>query len=531
MGTNASIVKGTALLAGAGLVAKAFGALYRIFLARTIGNEGIGLYQMAYPIYLIFLSLSTAGLPIAISRMVAARVAADDRGGANRVLSAALVLLAGLGVVSTLAMALSARWLAGTVVADSRAVYAIWALAPAIAFMSLIAGFRGFFQGWQQMIPSAVSQIIEQMVRVAVALILAVLLLPYGVEHAAAGAAFGATMGGMAGLVYLVWTFYRRRRQRESSPVAGRGRAQSGPGKGGRSAEPFHRIIGKLLRFTMPIALATVLTPLLQAIDSMIVPARLQSIGYATGQATALLGILGNSWAVVYLPLIVTAAMASNLVPALSGLVTQGKHQHLQARIGEGLRLGMLYLVPASAVLLVFGGTIYRLLYGGAQGMILCWFAPAVLLLGLEQVSAGTLQGLGRPSLPLAHFVCGAAVKVGVTLTATGWPGLNLAGAALGTAAGAGVTAVLNLWAIQRLTGTALPSNLAALCGGGGMIAVSWYLSRHLNCHYILEFLISGFFGIVAYLALLWILGGIRRQDLEIISDLVGHTMSRSKQY
>ncbi|TCL73246.1 stage V sporulation protein B [Hydrogenispora ethanolica] len=524
MGTNASIVKGTALLAGAGLVAKAFGALYRIFLARTIGNEGIGLYQMAYPIYLIFLSLSTAGLPIAISRMVAARVAAGDRGGANRVLSAALILLAGLGVVSTLAMALSARWLAGTVVADSRAVYAIWALAPAIAFMSLIAGFRGFFQGWQQMIPSAVSQIIEQMVRVAVALILAVLLLPYGVEHAAAGAAFGATMGGMAGLVYLIWTFYRRRRQREGSPVAG-------PGMGGRTAEPFHRTIAKLLRFTLPIALATVLTPLLQAIDSMIVPARLQSIGYATGQATALLGILGNSWAVVYLPLIVTAAMASNLVPALSGLLTQEKHRQLQTRIGEGLRLGMLYLVPASAMLLVFGGTIYRLLYGGAQGMILCWFAPAVLLLGLEQVSAGTLQGLGRPSLPLVHFVCGAAVKVGVTLTATGWPGLNLAGAALGTAAGAGVTAVLNLWAIQRLTGAALPSNLAALCGGGGMIAVSWYLSRHLNCHYILEFLISGFFGVTAYLALLWILGGIGRQDLEIISDLVGHTMSRSKQY
>ncbi len=524
MKTNSSIIKGTALLAGAGLVAKVFGAFYRIFLARTIGNEGIGLYQMAYPIYLIFLSLSTAGIPIAISRMVAARIAAGDRWGTRRILLAAFVMLLALGSCFTLVMALSARWLAGTVVVDSRAVYAIWALAPAIFFMSLIAVFRGFFQGWQEMGPSAVSQIIEQIVRVAVALILAVLLLRYGVEHAAAGAAFGATMGGMAGLVYLAGTFWNRRSLLFGPQLPGNERQN---GRIGPRPEPLGTIILKLLRFTLPIAVGMILTPLLQAIDSVIVPAKLQGIGYSTGQATALLGILGNSWAVVYLPLIVTGALASNLVPAISGLLTRREHSLLQARVGEGLRLGLIYLIPAAVMLLMFGATIYRILYGQGNLTILSWFAPAILFLGLEQVSAGVLQGLGRPNLPLLHFIYGAVVKITVTLVATGWPGLNLAGAAIGTVAGAAVTASLNLTSITRLTGVSLPLNLAGPLSGMAMAAVCWYLPRYLNGHYLLEFLAAGALGTLCYFAFLWVMGGIHRQDLEVISSLVGRTADR----
>ncbi len=504
-----SIVKGTALLAGAGLVAKVLGAGYRIFLARLIGNEGIGLYQMAYPIYLIFVSLSTAGVPIAISRIVAEKLAAGDQAGTRRVLRASFVLLLGLGLGSALAMGSSARWLAGNVVVDSRAVYAMWALTPAIFFMSLMAVFRGYFQGWRQMTPSALSQIVEQAVRVSVALILAILLLPKGVEHAAAGAAFGATMGGLAGLIFLSWTFWRKR-----SGLRSRQRTDH--------TDSYRSIMKKLIRYTLPISLAVILAPLLQGIDSVIVPARLQSIGYTTSQATTCLGMLGNAWAVANLPLIVTAALSTNMVPAISGLLAKRRLGEAGDRIHEGLRLAITYLVPAAVIVGVFGQNIYRILYGTPGVDILCWFAPAIIFLGLEQVTAGTLQGLGKPNLPLLHFLIGAVVKVLVTVTTTAWPGLNLAGAALGTIAGATVTAGLNLGAIHKLTRAPLPLNLAIVVGGSLMGSGCWYLQRYLNWGYLPEFAAGVAVGGVVYLGSLWLLGGIRRQDIEMVTGLIG---------
>jgi stage V sporulation protein B len=474
-------------------------------LARLIGNEGIGLYQMAYPVYLIFLSISTAGMPIAISKIVAEKAALGDRTGARRVLSAALLLLFGLGLCGSVLMGATGKWLAEHVVADSRAIFAIWALAPAIFFMSLMAAFRGFFQGWQQMTPSAASQVIEQTVRVVVALILAIMLLKNGVEHAAAGAAFGATMGGMAGLVFLVGLYWQRRHSF---------RSKSGKVK----RENFRMLVIRLIRFTLPISLAVILMPLLQTIDSVIVPAKLQSIGYSTRQATAMLGILGNSWAVVYLPLIVTAAISSNLVPAISGLKTRGLKLMVSGKINEGIRLAMIYLVPMAVMVTVFGHQIYRILYGHSGIEVLTWFGPAILFLGLEQVSAGALQGLGKPALPLINFVCGASVKIIVTIIITGWPGLNLAGAALGTVCGSGTTALLNLLAVRGVTKAFFPGGLAIVSAGGLMLISCWYIQHSLNWHYFVELIAGGLGGIVLYGGALWILGGIQRQDLELVN-------------
>ncbi len=512
MEQRGSIVKGTAVLAGAGLVARIMGAGYRIILARLIGNEGIGLYQMAYPVYLMFLSLSNAGIPIAISKIVAEKIAAGDRAGTKRVLAAALLLMLGLGAALSAGMGLAGRWIAGHVVADSRAVFAIWALAPAIFFMSLMAGFRGYFQGWREMTPSAISQIIEQAVRVTVALLLALMLLKYGVEYAAAGAAFGATMGGLAGVVFLARIFWSWRRRF----------------RGGRPArkEALGRIVGRLVKFTLPIALSVILMPLLQTLDSVIVPAKLQSIGYTIRQATAMLGILGNSWAVLYLPLIVTGAIASNLVPAIAELGARRAPGLVREKAAEGLRLAAIYLVPATVALFAFGPSIYRILYGQPGVELLSWVAPAILFLGLEQVSAGTLQGLGKPHLPLIHFLAGAGAKIIVTLAVTGWPGLNLAGAALGTVAGSGVTALLNLVAVRRLAATPFPLQAPVCAAGAAMLAVCWWLPRQVAWNFGAEFLMAGAAGVIIYIGVLWILGGIGVRDLEIISGLVRKSSS-----
>lgn len=499
-----SVLKGTVLLAFAGFTVKIIGAVYRIILARLIGVEGIGLYQMAYPIYLVFLSLSTAGIPIALSKLIAEKEIQKDYQGVKLVFQAALILLLSLGMTCSLMMGLSARWLAEKVVADPRAVYAIWALAPAIFFMSLLSVFRGFFQGKREMGLSAVSQIIEQAVRVGVAIILAVLLIKEGVEYAAAGAAFGATIGGAASLLYL--TLIHMGNIERVKTIA--------------NWKDIKSTIKKIVKFTLPISVAVILMPVLQTLDSIIVPVRLQSIGYSVKQATAMLGILGNSWAVLYLPAIVTGAIASNLVPAVASLNVIGRRDSLREKIKNGIRLGVIWVLPMAIGLFWFGKPIFWILYGIRGVEILSWLAPAIIFLGLEQITAGILQGLGKPFQPLFNFGTGAIVKIIVTLLTIGWPGLNLAGAALGTVCGSMVTATLNLLSLQRsvtININLFSPGLAALI----MFIVCGYLIKMFELNYIWEMVFAGGGSFLLYLAALRFMGGIKSSDLEVIGKLL----------
>jgi stage V sporulation protein B len=503
-----SVLKGTVILSGAALFVKLLGAFYRIYLSRLIGVEGIGLYQMAYPVYLIFLALSTAGIPIAISKQIAEKAAQADWQGIATTFKAAFILLFGLGVTCCLGMTFSAAWVSTNLLADFRAVYSIWALAPGIFLMSLTAVLRGYFQGWLDMKPSAGSQIVEQLVRIGVALSLANLLLTRGVEHAAAGAAFGATAGGAAALGYLELIYWQKRPQpmRSKSTVS-------------RSA--IWRTMRELVRFALPISLAVILTPLLQALDSIVVPKRLQSIGYTMAQSTSMLGLLGNAWAVVYLPLIVTTAMATNLVPVIAALVSERRGPELEPKVTEGLRIALLYLVPVVCVTGLFGATIYQLIYGTAGITILGWFAPVMLFLGLEQVSAGIIQGLGRPKWPLYSFVSGSFLKLLVTVVVIGWPGFNLAGAAIGTVCGSGLTALLNLVMIRRLLVFKVSFVWPPIIAGLVMCGLCRYWRQQWQAHALLELGVVSAVGCLIYLALLWRLGGITAGDREVVRRLL----------
>ena len=203
-------LRGALILTIAGLMVKIIGSVNRILLSRLLGGEGIGLYQIAYPIYLLMISISAAGIPIAISILVAQRIAKNDYIGAGRVFRISLWLMVATGMVFALALYFIAGWLINAnIIRDARAYYSILALIPAVFFATILASFRGYFQGYQMMTPPAISQIIEQFVRVVVMLVLAYWLLPYGLEYAAAGAAFGAVPGSITGLIVLSW-FYRK---------------------------------------------------------------------------------------------------------------------------------------------------------------------------------------------------------------------------------------------------------------------------------------------------------------------------------
>ena len=172
--SNSKFLKGTLILTASSIVVKVIGSLNWIILSRVLGGEGIGLYQMGFPIYLMAITVSSAGVPVAISIITSEKLANKDYRGAKRVFNVSLRVLLLTGLLFSSSLFFGADWLVNNhIIRDSRAYYSIIALAPAVFFVTFLASFRGYLQGWQIMTPTAVSEIVEQLTRVITMLVFA----------------------------------------------------------------------------------------------------------------------------------------------------------------------------------------------------------------------------------------------------------------------------------------------------------------------------------------------------------------------
>lgn len=444
MDRTGNFLRGALVLSVAGALSKILGALYRIPLARLLGGEGMGLYQMAYPIYTAILALATAGIPVAISVIVSRKETQGYRGDSKKIFRFSLVMMLIFGTLLTLLVMKSARFLAVTVLHEPRAYYPILAVAPAIFFSALMSVFRGYFQGYQWMIPTAVSQVLEQLFRVTAVIILAFILFPKGLEYAAAGATFGAVVGGIVSLAVLT-VFYCKFNQAE----------EHRPGQLLYSGEGSWPMAKELVRLAIPVSFGAVVLPLVAVLDAIIVPGRLMAIQYTTSQATELYGQLSGMAAVlISLPTIFTISIATSMVPAISEALAQNDRLLLNNRINYGLRAGMLISFPCAAGLYVLAWQICDLLYATPEaGIPLEVLAFSTIALAAFQLSSAGLQGIGRPEIAMRHLILTGVLKTGFNYTLTAIPMLNIKGAALGTLAAFTIGSLMNIYSLKTKTG------------------------------------------------------------------------------
>ena len=446
--TSNRLLKGTLILTAAGMVVKVIGSLNWIILSRVLGGEGIGLYQMAFPLYLLALSLSTAGIPVAISILTAEKIAKNDVLGRRQLFRASFCFLTATGLILSLAMYWGAAWLIDAgFIRDGRAYYSLLALSPAVFLVTLIAGLRGYLQGWQYMTPTAVSQIVEQLFRVMAMLFFASLLLPQGLAFAAGGASLGAAAGAAAGLAVLLYYYARLRRQEKTISAAATPTAQP--------TESLGRLFKRLFKLALPVSLASLMLPVVANLDLLIVPVRLEAAGYSITQATELFGYLtGMGVPLVNLATMMTAALATSIVPSVSAVASLGQKHEVQERITTAMRMTNLVIFPASGALYVLAVPVATVVYGAPQaGDVIQVLAFGVYLLGVHQVTTGVLQGLGRPTLPVVNMGLAAVVKIVLNYVLTAIPSLGICGAAWATNADFGVAALLNYYWISRHTG------------------------------------------------------------------------------
>ena len=513
-----SFIQGAVILGIAGIIIKVMGAFFRIPLANLIGDKGMGYYQTAYPIYVLFLTLATAGIPIAISKMVSERIAVGHHYEAFRVFRVSFVLLFTIGICSSSILFFGAGPIVNAI-GNPGAKYAMMAIAPALLFVPIMAAYRGYFQGMQDMKPTATSQVVEQFFRVAAGLTLAYLLISRGREFAAAGASFGATAGSITGLIAIVGIYCFKKNSFKSDVE----RTHQ------ISTEKSGEILASIFMIAVPVTIGAAIMPIMNFIDVGIVMRRLQETGWTHAAANGLYGQLtGFAGPLINFPQVLTQAIAMSLVPAIAAAYKQKDITFLNYNIRLGIRTSMIIGLPCAFGLMTMAEPIMRLLYpfqkASAVSAAECLFVMAfgVIFLSTVQTLTGVLQGLGKPMIPVRNLFIGAIVKIILTYTLTGIESINVKGAAMGTVAAYIVASSLNIVAVKRITGVKFDFMLTyvkPVVSALTMSAAVWVSYRILFGYFgnALSTILAVLIGVAVYCVMLFVTKTIKKEELRFL--------------
>ena len=474
------IVSGAALLLIGSVVAKMLGALYRIPLTNVLGAEGMGMYQLVFPVYALFMVLATAGIPTALSRTVAEKRATVE--STRKYLSVSMLALFLLGLIFATIMAVFSKFLAqkqGN--ADTYPGFLI--IAPAIVCVCVISGFRGWFQGEMYMLPTALSNVVEQVVKLAVGLGLSYALAKRGVVYAVCGALLGVTVSEIATVLYMLLTYLvRSAKQKKENALTARVAVERAEGDVAKRAR--FRITKAeakgILHVALPIAAVSVLMPLSSFFDSVIVVNMLKVFGLEKSVATAQYGIIsGPVNSLINMPVVAIMSLAVAIVPSVSASRVTRDIDGVMLKSSLCVRLAYLLGIPFAFYLAVFAKNVIGALYPDLSYdsaivavNVLRITAANVVFLSTMQIYVSLLQALDKTKYAVLSLVCAIIVKIVLGVVLTRYRGIN--GAAIASLSLPVVSYFGTLLSYYKICGLRLEKNVGlnlvsgvimALCG------------------------------------------------------------------
>lgn len=515
-----------AILAVSSILVKVIGAIYRIPLGNVLSNEVMGDYNSAYNIYNFFLTISTAGLPVALSKTISEANALGRQNQVQKVFRVAFVTFLTLGIVSFLCMTVLALPMANIVLSNPKAVYCVLALAPSVLCVCVMSAFRGYFQGHLNMLPTAISQVIEALFKLIVGLALALVIVNVmdKAEFGSVGAIIGVSTGSVVALGYILFIFFRHRRQQ--SRVVATDKADSAK-----------RIFISLMWLAIPITLGSGANSLVTLIDGNVVMSQLQNIFQAVegmakpaalDAARDLYGIYSKAMPIYNLPFTMMVPLTACIIPAVSSCLTRRDRPGAQRISESALRVGLLLALPMGAGLFALGGPIMGLLYRGIDvsvaGPLLSMLGLASIFVALQLLCNSILQANGMVNLPILAVVVGGIVKIIVNFILVGNPAIRINGAPVGTLCCFVVIDLLEIFIIHRtvpnpprfLKATLKPFIAAAVMGGAAWASYG-LLTNFLHLGNAISTIAAIGVGGIIYLILVLALRVISKEDLELM--------------
>ena len=427
---------GAAILTAGVVIMKILGFIYKVPIANIIGDDGYSLFLATYNVYNVFLTLSTAGLPIALSRLISEANAERRPMQARRTFSVAWMTFFAVGMICTLVMFFFSEPLAADILHNPPAALSIRAMAPAVLLVCLVSAYRGYCQGYGNMLPTTVGQVLEVLAKVVVGLALAAVVMKAGKgkEYGSAAAILGVSIGALVALIYM-W-LYKMRNYREE-PLAQPDTPDS----------PW-KIFRRFMRIGIPIALGSCVLALLNLVDSSLCMGRLQdAAGFSLNQAQTLYGVYGEAQTLFNLPAAVITPLTISVVPAIASALVRGDEDGATKISEDSLRIATVLCLPMGVGLAVLAKPIMKVIFAGSHSS-----GPALLaIMGLASffvcivlMENAILQASGKEMLPMYSMIVGGLVKIGVNWFLVANPDINIYGAPIGTLSSYVVMCVMN---------------------------------------------------------------------------------------
>ncbi|WP_211147025.1 stage V sporulation protein B [Paenibacillus dokdonensis] len=466
-----TFIQGTMILLAAGVINRILGFIPRIALPRIIGAEGVGIYQLGYPFFIVLVTLITGGIPLAVAKLVSEAETENKPHNSGFVLRVTLMVTVGLGLLLMVVSLWLAPWVTRNILTDSRVYYTFISMSPMLVIVAVSSVYRGYFQGKQNMIPSASSSIIETLARIVFTLWFSYLLLPKGIAFAAAGAMLGVMVGEFFGLLALLWQFITDQRR---SPVE----------KPSRHIAASRGLLSRLMGITVPVTAGKLVGSFSYLFESIITAQSLAIAGIVTSVATAQYGALqGMIIPVLLLPGALTSSLAVSLVPSLSEAAARKDRLTIHKRLNQTIRLALVTGAPFSVIMYVLAEPLCQLLYNNTEisGM-LRMLAPFALFLYVQAPLQATLQALDRPGRALFNTLIGALIKLFLIWYLSSQPEYGIYGAIIAIIINSIIVTFLHGHSVSRLLAYRfkLLDMLKLGCAMVIMAAVTMYAFRYL---------------------------------------------------
>jgi len=429
-----SFMYGTIILLLANALVKVIGAIFKIPLTYILGEEGMGYFSTSYQMYTWMFIVATAGLPVAISKMASESVARGRDSETRQIFKVSMSLLMVIGVVGFAVLYFGAEFFAGVLLKNSGAAKGIRAIAPAMLFVSAMSAYRGYFQGHQNMIPTALSEVAEAIGKLAVGFGLAYLLSAKGMETAASGAVFGVSCGAAFGFVILFFIHSRQKRKMPKLLSASH-------------TESNAAILKKLVRIAIPITIGASVFSLTSLIDMAMIMRRLQAGGYIEAEANRLWGSYsGFAFPLFNLPPTLINAITVSIVPAIAAAFSQKDYALSSHTTQKSLKITVLFALPCSVGMSMLSRQILDLVYSNTNASeSLEILSLAIVFVSLVLVTNAILQATGNVLVPVKNMLIGGVLKIIINYFLVAHPSVNIKGAPIGTLVCYVVILMLNL--------------------------------------------------------------------------------------
>lgn len=448
------------ILAAASIISRIIGMLYRLPVTNIIGDQGNSYYSAAYEVYNIILLISSYSLPLAVSKVVSAKVALGEHKNAWRSFKAAIYMSLVVGAVASAITFFGAGFFTGTLLNTPESELCLKVLALAIFVMAVMGVLRGYFQGMGTMMPTAVSQVIEQLVNAVVSIVAASMLYSYGASldqakgitdgtggavYGAAGSTLGTSLGAAAGLIFLVivMLMYNRVLQKNlrKDQVS--------------QVQSYSSMLRMLVLIIVPVILSTAVYNISGFIDQGVFKFLMLDVqNMDKDMVDVYWGIyVGKYKLLTNVPIAVASALSSSVIPALTRARMAGNRKEMRRKTENAIRMVMLICIPSAFGLTALGGPVLDLLNWNTDPSAPIMFligSAAVIFYGLSTLTNGILQGIDHMQIPVRNAVIALASHLVVLVVLVQFAGIHIYGAVISYMFFAFLMCILNGLAIRK---------------------------------------------------------------------------------